>query len=159
MPKNLKLGNKGVVGLEVLVLSLLLVFVLISLSAVAFEWYLFYIRLNQAGSALKAASERLQTELDNTSASVAEADFNANLEALLTEEIKSQFKEGAEIKMLSWHGSGTCPMGTVRDDPILHLVVAFSHQPSFFMERLAEGLGYSSTAIKIHLDREIEIDQ
>ncbi|SCZ76643.1 hypothetical protein [Acidaminobacter hydrogenoformans] len=159
MQKNPKLNNSGIAGLEVLILSLLIVVILIALSAAAFEWYLFYIRLNQAGSALKSASERLQTELDNTSASGAKATFNANLEATLTEEIQSQFKEEAEIKNLSWHSTGICPMGTVRDDPLLHLVVAFPHQPSFLMERLTDSLGYSATAIKIHLDREIEIDQ
>jgi len=140
-------------------LSMLIVLILILVFVAAFEFYLFYIRFSQSESALKSASERVQTELDNNYASGAVAAFGADLESVMAEEVAAQFDSAVEIQALSWHPSGLCPSGTMRDDPILHLVVAFPHQPSFLMEQLAKEMGFSATDIKIHLDREIEIDR
>lgn len=159
MQKNFKLNRGGFIGLEVLSLSMLMVLILILVFVAAFEFYLFYIRFSQSESALKSASERVQTELDNNYASGAVAAFGADLESVMAEEVAAQFDSAVEIQALSWHPSGLCPSGTMRDDPILHLVVAFPHQPSFLMEQLAKEMGFSATAIKIHLDREIEIDR
>lgn len=140
-------------------MSMLIVLILILVFVAAFEFYLFYIRFSQSESALKSASERVQTELDNNYASGAVAAFGADLESVMAEEVAAQFDSAVEIQALSWHPSGLCPSGTMRDDPILHLVVAFPHQPSFLMEQLAKEMGFSATDIKIHLDREIEIDR
>lgn len=159
MQKNFKLNREGIIGLEVLSLSMLMVLILILVFVAAFEFYLFYIRFSQSESALKSASERIQTELDNNYASGAVAAFGEELESVMAEEVAAQFDSAVEIQAISWHPSGLCPSGTVRDDPILHLVVAFPHQPSFLMEQLAKEMGFSATAIKIHLDREIEIDR
>ena len=140
-------------------MSMLMVLILILVFVAAFEFYLFYIRFSQSESALKSASERIQTELDNNYAAGAVAVFDPNLEGVMSAEIETQFDDAVEIQVISWHPSGLCPLGTMRDDPILHLVVAFPHQPSFLMEQLAKEMGFSATAIKIHLDREIEIDR
>lgn len=159
MQKNFKLNRQGIIGLEVVTLSMLMVLILMLVFVAAFEFYLFYIRFSQASSALKSASERIQTELDNHYASGAVAAFRLDLEDMMAAELEAQLDESVEIKEASWHPSGLCPRGTTGDDPLLHLVAAFPHQPSFMVERLAEELGYSATAVKIHLDREIEIDR
>ena len=140
-------------------MSMLMVLILILITVAAFEFYLFYIRFTQAESALTNASERFQTELDNTSASGALAAFEPDLEQVMASEIETQLGEAVEILSLSWHQDGVCPLGTAKDDPLMHLVVAFPHRPSFLIERLAAVMGYSAKSVKIHLDREIEIDQ
>jgi len=159
MQKNSKLNRQGFIGLEVLSLSMLMVLILILVFVSAFEFYLFYIRFSQSESALKSASESVQTKLDNNYASGAVAAFNSDLADIMAAEVETQFDDLAQIQVISWHPDGLCPLGTMRDDPLLHLVVAFPHQPSFLMEQLAQKMGFSATAIKIHLDREIEIDQ
>jgi hypothetical protein len=158
MQKNFKLNQKGLAGIDVMAVSMLLVMILMIIFVFAFEFYMFFIRLNQASSALISAGERLQTELSTESASGAKAVLSTQIEDLLALEIEHQLNGEARVIELHWLEEGTCPLGNSRDDPMLHLVVAFHHEPSFLVSRLMSLLGHSVSEFRIHLDREIEMD-
>ena len=158
MPFHFKLSQKGAAGLEVLMLTLWVVLLMSVLFAVGFEFYMYHIRLNQGVSALQVASERLQTELEDSYAAAAAVRLKPDFEAWMLNELELQYGDRVLLLEISWHPDGRCPGGVEKDDPLLHLVVAVPHRPSFFVEQLRIKQGLTSSAIKIHLDREIELD-